>query len=441
MLADERRRLIQEKKLATKRVERLWSKDQWRDFPVYRVPVDALLLNVDNRRFAAERKLVEEQLGHTLDPENSPNDEMSTVSILLDTGYSADGDVVKGKPSKDYEALKADWLRRQQERPFWIRPDGTVRNGNRRLAMLKRMRTEGGIEGTEWVDAIILESEDIREDDLFDMEQREQLTEDFKVRYTDINLLLALRDAANARGIDWSDAEAIDRVAGELQHVAGKGGDKTYAAIQLRAVKYMDAYLDDSNASGQYQKLLRQVERFRDVGKVMQAMEAYPDKATDMLRVAFAVIRAGLPHGDIRALRRMFVEDRELFGKLLAEIEGEERAWESAPGSQLADPALTTETAEDDEAGAEDPPGPVVPNYPIGRVKGRIKNAIDALNASANADVLSNLQQIANRIAALSQNPDGLDDALEGESGAVVRQALRQIIDWSDGVRAKLSGN
>ena len=442
MRTDERLRLIQDKReLIQNRPERLWSKDRWRDFLVYRVPVDALLLNVDNRRFAAERKLMEEQLGHSLDPENSPSDEVSVISILLDTGWGVDGDIVKGKPSKDSEALKVDWLRRHQERPFWIRPNGTVRNGNRRLAMLKRMRAEGGVEGTEWVDAIILDPEDIREDDLFDMEQREQLTEDFKVRYTDINLLLALRDAANTRGIDWSDAESLDRVAGELQHVAGKGSDKAYAAIQLRAVKYMDAYLEDSNAPGEYQKLLRQVERFRDVGKVMQTMEAYPDHAADMLRLSFAAIRAGLPHGDIRALRRIFLEDRALFRKLLGEIEGEERTWESVPGSQLADPALTAETGEDEENAADDPPGPVVPNYPVPQVKSRIKIAIDGLNAGANSDVLSTLEQILNRITALKQSPGNLDEALESEVGSAVRHALTQVIEWSDSVRSKLSGS
>lgn len=439
MRTDERRRLIQEKReLIPNRLERLWCKDQWRDFQVYRVPVDGLLLNVDNRRFAAERKLMEEQLGHALDPENAPNDETSVISVLLDGGWVVDGDVITGKPNKDYEALRVDWLRRRQERPFWIRPDGTVRNGNRRLAMLKRMRAADGIEGTEWVDSIMLDPADIREDDLFEMEQREQLTEDFKVRYTDINLLLALRDAANARGVDWSDLDSIERVAGELQHVAG--GDKAYAAIQLRAVKYMDAYLEDSNAAGQYQRLLRQVERFRDVGKVMQTMEAYPDHAADMLRLAFATIRAGLPHEDIRALRRIFLEDRVLFLRLVSEVEGEERPWESAAGAQLADPALTEEPAEGDEGTAEDPPGPVVPNYPTSRVKGRIKNAIDGLNASTNEDVLSTLEQILNRITALRQKAASVDAALEGDAGAAVRAALAQIVEWSDSLRSKLRG-
>ena len=264
MNATQRSQAIKDRSESVNRTEHLWCKDEWRNFPVMRAPVDALLLNVDNWRFAAERTLMESKLGHSLDPENSEDDEISVISILLDQGYDVDGNIVKGNPSKDYDLLKGDWLRRRQASPFWIRPDGTVRNGNRRLAMLKRLRNDGTT-GTEWVDAIILhpgDPDNIDEHDLFEMEQREQLTEDFKVRYTDINLLLTIRQAAIDSGIDWYDADSVRRVAGELQEVAG--GNQAYAAIQLRAIKYMDAYLNDANAPGQYHKLLRQVERFRD---------------------------------------------------------------------------------------------------------------------------------------------------------------------------------
>ena len=94
----------------------LWCRERWQDFHKHLVPVDALVLNIDNRRFAAERKLMEEGLGHSLDPENDPNDEQSVISILLDTGHRVDGDVVTGTPSKDYQALLKDWQKRGRSR-------------------------------------------------------------------------------------------------------------------------------------------------------------------------------------------------------------------------------------------------------------------------------------------------------------------------------------
>src|SRR5687767_12245092 len=113
MNAEERSRIIAERKEQTDRTVRLWCKDTWKNFPVFRVPVEGLLLNADNRRFAAERQLHEERLGHSLDPENNPDDEQSIISILLDSNQQVDGARVTGNPSKNYEALRADWLKRK----------------------------------------------------------------------------------------------------------------------------------------------------------------------------------------------------------------------------------------------------------------------------------------------------------------------------------------
>lgn len=432
MNASERKKAIEEQSEDTEEKVRLWCKDEWKSFPVMRVPVEALMLHVDNHRFQAERKLVESKLGRDLDPENVPGDENAVIAILLDNGLDVDGDSVVGKETKETEALRNDWTARGQEAPFWIRPDGTVRNGNRRLAMLKRLRDAEGVEGREFVDAIIIDSKEVNERQLFEMEQREQLTENLKVRYTDINLLLTLRAAATARKIDWSDNESIEKVAAQLQHVAK--GNKGYAAVQLRAIKYMDLFLDDAGKRGQYQVLLRQVERFRDIGKLMQQMEAdYPDEAPDMLRLAFAAIRAGNEHEDIRNLKPIFVEDRARYNKTLAAVTKEEAAWEEAcGGARLAAPKIVTRKVDDDDD-EEEAPGPVVPNYPADRVKTKIKNAIDAHKA-AQLDVASILEQTTNRLEAVS--PAKLREALRADAEGEVEQYLRKLIAWADASKA-----
>lgn len=439
MTPDERRQIIQQRGQVTDGKARLWVRDDWRLFDIWQVPVEALLLNVDNRRFAAERTLVEEKLGHELDPENNPDDELALEAILLDVGYDVDGDrVTGGKPGKDYEALKADWLRRRQESPLWIRPDGLVHNGNRRLSMLKRLQREEGLEGYEYVDVVILYPDDIDEVALFDMEQREQLTENLKVRYTDINLLLAIRAAAMARGIDWSDPDDIERVAGELQHIIGN--DQRYAVVQLNAIKYMDAYLDDSGQSGQYHKLIGQIERFRDVGRVMVQVEAnFPDDAIDMLRLLFAAIRAGRPHGTIRDLRRMFLMDRDRYGQLVDEVDTIEDEWEgSGNPDELADPIGIApeepESAGDDGEEAE-PPGPNVPNYPKHVVTDAIENALDGFQAGQTDDVIKTLRQVRNRLDVLTDDRRRLAQALTSDNGEQVREAFMTVVDWVDAHR------
>lgn len=440
MTADERRQLIKTRKQATGRKDRLWARDDWREFDICQVPVEALLLNVDNRRFTAERTLIEEKLGHELDPENSPDDDRTLEIILLDTGIDVDGTRAVGTPGKDYEALKRDWQRRRQETPLWVRPDGLVRNGNRRLAMLRRLQREEGLEGFEYVDAVILDPVEVDEVALFDMEQREQLTENLKVRYTDINLLLAIRAAAEARNVDWFDPDDIERVAGELQHIVGN--DRGYAGVQLNAIKYMDGYLEDSGQPGQYHKLIGQIERFRDVGRAMAQIETdYPDDAPDMLRLLFAAIRAGLPHGKIRDLRRMFRYDRERHTRLLGEVGMIEQQWESdGEQAQLADPEVlihAEETADDDDEEAE-PPGPNVPNYPRFEITDAVENALDGFQASRNEDVVQILRQVLNRLEILSDERGQLARALASHDAETVRTALRAVVDWADTQRTQL---
>ena len=439
MNANQRRQVIENRSESAKRTERLWCKDRWRDFPIVWVPVDALLLNVDNRRFAAERTLMESKLGHALDPENSGEDEISVISILLDTGCDVEGNFVNGTPSKDYEGLQADWLRRKQASPFWIRPDGTVRNGNRRLAMLKRLRNDG-IAGTEWVEAVILNPghpDNIDEHDLFEMEQREQLTEDFKVRYTDMNLLLTLRQAAIGSGIDWFDPESVKKVAGRLQEVAG--GNQTYATIQLRAIKYMDAYLEDMDAAGHYHKLLRQVERFRDIGKIMSRVEEdYQDDSADMLQLMFAAVRAGNPHGDIRVIRKMFLEERDRYQSLQTQVAQDEKGWEQTGARGIADPDLSSESEdseyEDEDSDQETPIQ--TPGYPQEHVRRRIKNAIDGYQASQ-LEVMDTLEQILSRLGILSSASGRLAETLNGPRGNEARDMLSNIIEWADDAREK----
>ena len=443
MNATQRREAIEKRNEPTARTVRLWCKDEWRDFPVKRVPVDALLLNVDNRRFAAERTLMESKLGHSLDPENSEDDEISVISILLDTGHDVDGDLVKGTPSGDYEGLRADWLRRKQASPFWVRPDGTVCNGNRRLAMLKRLRNDG-ITGTEWVEAVVLNPghpDNIDEHDLFEMEQREQLTEDFKVRYTDMNLLLTLRQAAIDSGIDWFDPESIKKVAGQLKDVAGR--TQAYATIQLRAIKYMDAYLEDATAAGQYHKLLRQVERFRDIGKMMSQIEDDyqddSDDSADMLQLMFAAVRAGNPHGDIRSIRRMFLEDRGRYESLQTQVAQDEKEWEQTGARGIGDPDLTSDSDaseyDDDDDGEQEPPIQT-PGYPQKPVRRRIKNAIDGYEASQ-LEVVDTLEQILSRLRILSGASERLEETLSGPRGSEAQDMLTHIIEWAEEAREK----
>jgi hypothetical protein len=429
----ERTAYIAERQRPTNRLQRLWVRDAWRDFAIVEVPVDGLVLNVDNRRFRAERMWAQEKLGHDLDPENNPDDERSVESLLLDTAHRIEGPRVIGTASDDYEALRNDWDRRRQESPLWIRPDGTVRNGNRRLAMVKRLQREGGDTGLQWLDAVVLDPADIDEPSLLDMEQREQLTENFKVRYNDIDYLLALSEAAINRGIDWFDRESMDNVAGELQSMVEKS--KGEVLRDLFAIKYMDQFLEDAGEPGQYHRMLRTLERFRDIGRMMMQVEdQYPLDADRVLQVLFAAVRSGVPHGDIRSIRSMFRRDRTRFDELVGEIARAEQGWEPG-GPPVAAPIAEPPTEDDDFPDEGEGPGPEVPNYPRAPVSTAIKVAIDAFDASRQDDLVQVLREVRNRLDILAEQDRLRRACADPEAADALAAEIAQVVAWADAHR------
>lgn len=411
---------------------KIWVRDDWAYYDVWQVPIERLVLNVNNKRFSSERELVEHKLGRPLDPSNSPSDEDSIIAILCDSSLDVDVErgVAVGTPSKDYLALRDDWLVRGQAEPLWIRPDGTVRNGNRRLAMLKRLRNEGT--DINWVDAIILTRDDVDESELFRMEQREQLTENFKKRYQDVNALLALKDAAELEGIDWDDSESIASVANRLKHYAGRD-DAGYASKQLYAIRALDKYLSYINAPGRYFLASKQVEVFREVGLCMSTYEEEPDQQFELLQAAFAFVQAGRKYGEIRQLRKLFGSDRALFDRMMERILGveEESAWDPERAHPEVDyPELSDATAPDveDTEGEEDLGGVVGPaDYPKDDVSDVIGDALDRFGASG-LDIQKQLDQAVARLDAVDLGGLArLTDAPRENA----RKAVVAIEDWT----------
>lgn len=429
----EREQTINDRSKPTGRKKELWVRDKRVEYDIVQVPVDALVLNPDNRRFRAERMWAEERLDRSLDPENHPEDERNIESLLLDTSHRIEGDRITGSPSNDYKSLREDWLRRGQDEPFWIRPDGNVRNGNRRLAMLKRLQREGGDSGLQYVQAIVLSVDDIDEPAMLEMEQREQLTENFKVRYNDIDYLLALREAAAHREVDWFDTESIDTVAGQLQSMVEKS--KGEVIRDLYAVKYMDLFLEDMNQEGQYHRLLRTLERFRDIGRMMVRVESdYPLDADKVIQVLFAAVRSGQTHNDIRVLRQMFRNDRDRFDALAEKVAEEEAPWAADASPTLVSPSEPDDAVDEDEDdNGEEGPGPEVANYPKEPVTRAIQGAIDGFDASRQEDVLRTLNEVRNRLESLSVD-DRLTSLLSlGDAASEsARGHLATIVEWVD---------
>jgi hypothetical protein len=422
MTSAERTAALIERRQETGRAERIWTTGEFADFEVYRVPTELLVLNASNRRFRAEAQGIRHQLDRPLDPEH---DEDSIIALLLDKDPRVDGDRVVGARNKDTLALIADWRRRSQEKALWVRPDGLVSNGNRRLAMLRRLASEEGSEGNDWIDVVFMD-EGFDEETLFDMEAREQLTEGLKVRYTKMNALLTLRDVAVREGIDWASPDSIREVAGRIQYLANN--NPADAKVQLQAVKYMGAYLAWRGTPEDYSVLIETVERFRDFGRNMDWVATHdPDREAAMLGLCFEAIRSGSPHTDLRAIRVLAQNDLEAFDALVAEVEA------------LADEADEEEVAEEPTGETPDPDDD---DEDDGEEVDRVgpRTAGQRRIAAAISGVARTLQGEKDapetRIRAAAGSLSGIDPAavLAATSGVTREQLLRAIavvVAWS----------
>lgn len=437
MNPDERRRALEDRREEILgRSERIWTKTDFEDFPVFKVPTDLLVLNAGNRRFRAEAQEVEEELGRRLDPEA---DEESIIALLLDSDPHVEGEKVVGGHNKDTDALIADWKRRHQERALWVRPDGLVSNGNRRLAMLKRLQATEGTTGYDWVDVVFMDEQTYDEETLFEMEAREQLTEGFKVRYNKINLLLTLKDAAEKHGVDWHDSESIKEVAEKIQHLVKNNAN--YARVQLQAVKVMSDYLDWVGRPGAYYSLGGMVERFRDVGKNMEWLASNaPEHEAAMLELCFRAIQSGNNHPDIREMRRLVKRDPTSFEDLVEEVEeianepdgDEETEPEPVPAPDEAD-----EDEEDRDADAEDEV--VTTDRPTTARQKRIKEAVSAAAQASRAH--DDPPETKVRTAALQLGEVDVAEVLGNTYGGdrdrlVV--AIAQVIAWAEIAKEQL---
>jgi hypothetical protein len=432
MNKDERIEHLRSKLTLVGRPERLWVKGAFQDLPIYRAPTELLLLNADNRRFRAESQRVAAELGRRLDPTNNSNDQQSVISLLLDREPELRDGKVIGKPSKEATALLYDWEKRTQEHPLWIRPDGLVHNGNRRLAMIKREQSKRDAEFGSWVEVIVFAEDEYDDDVLFDLESREQLTEGLKVRYSDINLLLTLKDAAEREAVDWADPDSVRDTANRIQHLVNN--DPDYALIQLNAIKYMTLYLEHFERPGQYHELQGMVERFREVGKIMSWVRDEDSSREDTaLTVLFAAVTASSTHLDLRDLRRLLREDPEEFDRAKDNIrELEDEAEPEPEDLDEPEPSSEDDEYEEDEAQPETP-SPVT-NYPKHAVRRVVEEAIQPIRDAKRDDKRGQVLSVAKRLGNIS--PEDLRPHLDGGAEAArLRSAIAGIVAWADTVR------
>lgn len=246
--------------IAENRIERVaripWKGNNLIDFPVYRVPTKLLSYNFNNTRIRSELEGFLHKTNQTPDPKNEQH--ITKVhDILLHSKWF--GDIRT-------EKLSTDIIERGQLDPAVARPDGILIDGNRRLAILRKLESETNSRTFSTMDICVLD-ELATESDLKALEMRLQMTQSFRVRYGEINTALEFRHLH--RNLHWT----LD----EIEEITGKYYKKKKVLDMISIIDLIDECLSILPPKGahikQYTELEKGWEGFANLWNIIKSIK------------------------------------------------------------------------------------------------------------------------------------------------------------------------
>ena len=269
----------------TERIERYELAGEIEKLVVLRLPLSYLVYNIRNGRFAAELMELEADLGRFVDPLN-PEDAGLLEELLL-------------RESNAATYLIRDIQRRGQLNHGAIAHDGRIVDGNRRVAVLRRLYEETGEEKFNYFEAVRLPP-DITPKDLWRIEAGLQLAYDLKAAYGPINELLKIREGLQA--------EISRRVMAIIL-----GGDNTVQKVKEKEerLSLITEYLAHTGQPNKFSAAERRHEHFINLQNIMRRKHfkglSSAEKTKFILR-AYDYIASGVGHMKIREMGKVLAE-------------------------------------------------------------------------------------------------------------------------------------
>lgn len=270
----------------------------------YKLPTKLLRFNVNNGRLAMEILEIQNDLGRPLDSSLIEDAKLIRKQLL---------DLEKSKT----EELKKDLIRVGQEQPGVISSDGTLINGNRRLAVFQDLHETVDASGKwDYLEVIILPPS-ISTSDLWKIEAGLQLSQNKVAEYHPVNELLKIKQGIEA---GLSQKQIADVLFGRTFEEVGQGIDR------LKLIESFLRFFSPSQATNY--GLIKKFglhEYFINLQKsiLKDAKRLGPQETQARLEMAFALIRAhvlaqadkdsdvkGLSHFAIRQLGKIFENNK-----------------------------------------------------------------------------------------------------------------------------------
>lgn len=260
---------------------------------VYKLPISLLSFNVDNGRFAAEKKLKEQDLGFELDNRNSAHEDYF-LELLLPSNQKS-------------KNLISDLDRNGQLRPGVITNDGFLVDANRRLACMKYLNSLNPNSKYQYLLVHRLPA-NVPAKEIYKLEVQFQIKADLKEEYNPINDLLKIRE-----GLEYMSElelrETLDWTAKRIKDYQNR-------------LDLVDGFLGYINQPGNYTLLLNLNEHFVEIQKEISAMKSLglsPFKIDEAIDVMYRMLEINLDKSfdksitqrdHIRYIREAFVNDK-----------------------------------------------------------------------------------------------------------------------------------
>lgn len=250
------------------------------DLKVLRIPTELLRYNISNGRFAAEYADLKNKVGRELDPDVK-KDAIRIRNLLLDMS------------KRETQLLREDLVRIGQLDPGVMTFDGSVINGNRRMAIFEQLFEETGDAKWSYLDMVRLPPA-VNEKDLWRLEANLQFSRDERAEYGPINRLLKFRIGVKA-GLSPKQIAAS---------MYGGFSEKDVKE-DLERLKLIETYLEYIGKPGNYKAAERVHEHFNDLRKIIvkeQKNGMDPIDLEKIVKFTFDMIRKGSSHWDIRKI-------------------------------------------------------------------------------------------------------------------------------------------
>ncbi|TAA73144.1 hypothetical protein [Planococcus salinarum] len=276
--------------------------------PVYKLPIKFLNFNVDNGRFAAEKKLKEQQLGFELDNRN-PEHEKHFIELLIPDNPKT-------------QRLITDIERNGQLKPGVITHDGFLVDANRRLACMKSLDKKYPNSKYQYLLVHRLPA-NVPAKEIYKLEVQFQIKQDLKEEYNPINDLLKIRE-----GLEYMSEQ-------ELQETL----DWTSKKIKdyQNRLDLVDGFLNYIEQPENYTLLINLNEHFVEIQKEINAMKTRglnAFKIQEAIDVMYRMLEINLDpdftksvtqRDHIRYIREAFVNDK-IFRRLTNTMFNKENA-------------------------------------------------------------------------------------------------------------------